>query len=129
MTISKFDRPACRIIEQEAIAALQAVAALHGLTLKAKSGNFSPEAFNVTLTFSTTGAEGIPQDFARAAPAIGLKAEDFGKTFTTLSGKTFRITGINLRRRKYPVSVVNVKTERGFKMSARQVIADLQYTA
>jgi len=127
--ITRFNRATCSTVGTEALAALQAVADKYGLTVARKSGNYSDASFNVTLTFSAKTGSGVPADFARSAPLIGLKPEDYGKTFTTYGGKTYRVTGINLRRAKYPVSAEDVNTGKGFKFPAAQVIADLKRAA
>ena len=44
----------------------------------------------------------------------GLPKDAFGKVFTS-RGTAFRVTGINTRRPKFPVSAVRVSDERGFK--------------
>ncbi len=41
--------------------------------------------------------------------------------FTDFRGKSFQITGLNLRRRKYPVSATYIKSGKGYKFPTSQV--------
>ena len=136
--ITAFDRATCRIISQEATAALQAVAAKYGLSVMAGSGSFSPAAFTPKFTFSpmvavtaapqgtvpyvTAGsASSIPADFANKAALVGLQASDYGRTFTS-QGKTFKITGINLKAHKFPILGTEIRTGKTFKFHADNVV-------
>ena len=110
-----------RTIEKDAMEALQAVAEKHGLDISVVSGSFNPTCYKARLSFAVKGDNGVPKDFARNAERLGLDPNCYGKTFTTFSGKSFRITGINLRRRKYPVSAEQVSTGKSFKFPVSQV--------
>ena len=101
--MSQFDRPLVRQISDEAQAALEAVAAKYGMTLSRGNGRFSPDRLTVKFDFCMAAEGGAPADFARKAAMIGLPEDCFGKEFLS-GGRRFRITEINLRRRKYPVS-------------------------
>jgi len=50
----------------------------------------------------------------------GLASEDFGREFSTGS-ETFRITGIEPRRPKYPIKAERLTDRRGFKFSPENV--------
>lgn len=134
MTITTIDRSACRTIQTEALAALQAVASKYGLAVTPNSGTFSPSSCNVKFTFSpmvtaadlartagpapvSGGTSGVPADFANKAALVGLKASDYGRVFTNGTGKQFKITGINLRGQKYPILATEVRTGKVFKFT------------
>ena len=58
------------------------------------------------------------------APSAGLPKDAFGKTFT-LRGKVYRITGFNLRARKYPVNAVCVTNGKEIRFTSGSVIRAL----
>tara|TARA_R100001082_G_scaffold45441_1_gene24249 strand:+ start:34 stop:429 length:396 start_codon:yes stop_codon:yes gene_type:complete len=103
--INKMDRQACGIIGQEALNALKVIAEKYGLTVKQSGGSFNPDegSFTPKFSFVCETDNGIPSDFARNAPRYGLKAEDWGKTFTSNLGDTYTLYGIKPRNRKYPI--------------------------
>mgnify|MGYP001569581755 CR=1 FL=1 len=122
--ITAFDRATCRLISQEATAALEAVAAKYGLSVTAGSGSFNPSAFTPKFTFSpmvapatATGTTGIPKDFADKAALVGLLPTDYGKVFTSGSSKKFKIDSINLRSTKYPIMATEIRTGKTYKFS------------
>jgi hypothetical protein len=63
--------------------------------------------------------------FEALAEAFGLSPGDFGREFST-GRETFRITGIDPRRPKYPISAERVPDRQGFKFTAAQVALLLQ---
>lgn len=124
--ITKFGRPSCRKVSDEALEALQAVAEQYGLIVKNEPGSFTHNTFTAKFTFSVEAADGTgaPADFAQKAALVGLPEDCFGKTFTDWRNVTFTITGINLRAKKYPVQVTKADG-RAFKMPAAQVASHL----
>ncbi|GLQ78067.1 hypothetical protein GCM10007881_15830 [Mesorhizobium huakuii] len=58
--------------------------------------------------------------FALLAEQYGLEAADFEREFIA-GGERFRITGIDPRRPKYPISVQRIPDRRGFKFTADNV--------
>jgi len=104
MIITTIDRKACATINEQAMQALQAVASEFGLVLSAQRSTFDPNGgfYDMKMRFSCRSADGIPTDFARNAPLCGLEAGHFGMDFVS-DGKTYRISGINLRAKKFPV--------------------------
>lgn len=68
---------------------------------------YSDDSFTAKVSVANTDAE--PQevkDFKQYANLVGLEPEDLGKTFKS-NGKVFTITGLNLGRRKYPISATS----------------------
>lgn len=63
--------------------------------------------------------------FEVMAPGYGLQPEDFGREFSS-RGERFRITGMDPRRPRYPVSVVRIPDGKGYKFTAENVAALLQ---
>jgi hypothetical protein len=63
--------------------------------------------------------------FGALAEAFGLSPDDYGRQFST-GRERFRITGIDPRRPKYPVSAERIPDGQRFKFTTDQVILLLQ---
>ena len=117
----------CERLRREMLEARQAGARRHGLAVE--GGDFGEVnlrhgfdiRFRVGIPF-TDGALFEPEKalFEVMAENYGLKPSDFGRTFST-GGETFRITAINPKRPKYPISVQRLPDKRGFKFTAEDV--------
>lgn len=46
---------------------------------------------------------------------FGLEADDYGRTWESWDGETYKLVSVHSSRPKYPISGVNVRTGRGFK--------------
>jgi hypothetical protein len=122
-TITKFGRQQVRQVSDEAEAALQAVAEKYGLVLKRESGRYSANNFTAKFSFAVKAADGsdAPASFARQASLLGLPEDCYGKVFQTWGGKSYKVTGINLRARKYPVLGECLRTGKTFKFMSDSV--------
>ena len=121
--ITKMDRNAVRALNAELREAIAAIAAKHGVTASAGTASFDPYAgsMRVKVEFQVAGAaEG---NFARDCRALGttVQAEDLNREFTTLSGQTYRLTGINLRAPKYPFLATEIATGKSYKLGQATV--------
>ena len=88
--------------------------------------------FEVTFRICVSLSDGTTLDpeqlrFEALAEAFGLSASDFGREFSS-GRETFRITGIDPRRPKYPISAERVPDGQGFKFTSEQVALLLQST-
>lgn len=87
-------------------------------------GRFDSTSATLKLVLSTKGADGIVlshdrNDYEKYHGLYNLKPEWLDKTFTS-NGKTYKVTGLAMNRRKYPVTVeVNGKS---MLMTAESVI-------
>ena len=118
--IEEFNRQNCRTVDNAIEAALKQVEDQFGISIKIGGGRFSTNEFTTKITVTT----GDGSDAARAkwnayAFRFGLNDSDFGKTFTS-NGEQFTITGLNPRRKKYPVSAVNSRGT-SYKFGAESV--------
>ena len=116
MPITKINKSTVQLLAEEATEALLAIAEAHGLTLKQERGSYDPDAGSFTgkWSFVCVSEDGIPSDFARNAALFGLKAEDYGREFSTFGG-TFTLCGIKPRNRKYPILGKCVRTGKTYK--------------
>lgn len=118
------DRATVRVKMDALEEAIRAKASELGLNVEKVSGSFSATDLNlrVKMTDASDDAQEKLSDRAdHEAELLGLNKK-VGDSFTTWGGKTYTITGINLRRRKYPVSVEGPQGGR-YKMTVAQVNA------
>ena len=110
-SMTKFTNPNLDKLRDEIDAALDAVAANHGITLKI--GNIRYDTDRMSFTTKIEANVGSAEDKSRKdwnlyCSAYGFKASDFGRTFTTPKGKTYKIAGINPKARVRPITAHSV---------------------
>ncbi|WP_127902271.1 hypothetical protein [Solirhodobacter olei] len=122
----------CQRVQLEMLQACREVAAKHGLAVEDKglSDMDLRWGFEIAVRISIPPPDGSTLDpeqliFEALAEAYGLSPDDFGREFTT-GRDVFRITGIDPRRPKYPVSVERVSDRQGYKFTSEQVRLLLQ---
>jgi hypothetical protein len=126
-TISRSDMS---VLRSEVNAAIAAVATKHGLVMALGSGKFNEKNASFKLEISTkdqnTGMVKSREatSFEVNAHFYGFKAEDLGATFKS-NGRTFKITGLNTRRPKFPLLAVCVEDGRTYKFPDTTVLACL----
>ncbi|MGX9574339.1 hypothetical protein [Mesorhizobium sp. f-mel] len=123
---------ACEEIQAHMLKACQKIAEDHGLIIegagwRALDSGFAFEpVFRVSVPASDGTAFNLEKDmFEFLAERYGLAASDFGREFNT-GGERLRITGIDPRRPKYPISAERIPDRRGFKFTAENVVMVLQ---
>lgn len=127
MAIKQFDRTNLRVLSADIQAALTEVGKKHGITVTVAVGRFSPTLYRTKIE-ATTGVAPAAQDRAKRdfdvfCASIGLRPEDFGKTFVERR-TTYTIAGIKPRSHKYPV-VCNNEKGAGFKFPVSRVLEGL----
>ncbi len=122
----------CQRLQAETLRACEVVAARHGLMVEPRDITSVDLrwGFDVTFRVSIPLPDGTALDperlrFEALAEAFGLSPADYGRQFST-GREQFRITGIDPRRPKYPVSAERVPDGQGFKFTAEQVTLLLQ---
>lgn len=123
----------CQRLQAEMLKACEAVAARHGLVVEARdiTGVDLRWGFDATFRISIPLPDGSALDperlrFEALAEAFGLSPADYGRQFST-GREQFRITGIDPRRTRYPVSAERIPDGQGFKFTAEQVALLLQH--
>ena len=117
--IDRIDRSACRVITDKAEAALKVLADELGMTLSRETSRYGTDTVTVKMTFKVVGSNGVSKVDTSAATALGLPSDVIGRRF--VAGRTtYTVTGINLRRPKYPVSGTGPKGGR-YKFTTAQV--------
>lgn len=122
----------CQRLQAEMLRASEVVAARHGLVVEPRDITSVDLrwGFDVTFRVSIPLPDGTALDperlrFEALAEAFGLSPADYGRQFST-GREHFRITGIDPRRPKYPVSAERIPDGQGFKFTAEQVALLLQ---
>lgn len=118
-TIEQFDKVTVRKLAEEAQELLKPLEEKYGIKIKLGGGTFTPGDFTPKITFKVSDAD--QQEFKRYASLVGLEPEDFGRTFVA-GGKTYKLTGINLRARKFPIQAVNLRDGKTYKMTEASVL-------
>jgi len=110
--VTEFNRANLKNLRKQFQDAINAVAAKNGIKAGLGSISYTDSQFTVKMTVETSGnkeakVEKAKNGFPMDAFRVGLKEDALGKTFKS-NGRTFKITGVKTRRRKYPVSAVEV---------------------
>ena len=101
-------------LQADCIAALQAIAEKHNLTVRAHGGTLNDLGAILKFEFKVVGdtlANAEKIEFERYAHLFGLEPTDYGMSFTT-GGKTYKLVAFNMKRRKYPIVVEESDGER-----------------
>jgi len=122
----------CQKVQREMLKVCQGVAARHGLVVEAQdiTGVDLRWGFDAAFRVSIPLPDGTALDperlrFEALAEAFGLSPADYGRQFRT-GRELFKITGIDPRRPKYPVSAERIPDGQGFKFTSDQVALLLQ---
>tara|TARA_Y100000034_G_scaffold33950_1_gene41612 strand:+ start:3127 stop:3546 length:420 start_codon:yes stop_codon:yes gene_type:complete len=115
-------RAECRTLSEELEVVIQRAVNKYGLTASYANGRYGGH----TATFS----------FKLDVPAMAEKvanrdAELLGANFNVghvfmSNGEEFRVTGFNMRRRKYPVSADNTRTGKGYKFTIESLNRNIE---
>jgi hypothetical protein len=133
MALTKFDRPTLQRLRTDIEAALAAVSNINpGLKLTLGKVRFTDVSFTVDLRASVVwegGADlGAKAQFEAYAPAYGLDAADFGKTFVAGRGTAYRIAGVQPRRHTRPILGERVEDGKRFIFTIEEVRRALGHT-
>lgn len=122
----------CQRLQLDMLKACQDVVARHGLVVEAQeiTGVDLRWGFDAACRVSIPLPDGTAFDperlrFEALAEAFGLSPPDYDRRFST-GRELFRITGIDPRRPKYPVSAERIPDGQGFKFTSDQVALLLQ---
>jgi len=125
--ITRLTPAACEEIQSRMIEACRKIAADHGLVIEGAgwrgldSGFSFEPVFRVSVPASDGTAFNLEKDmFEFLAARYGLAPSDLGREFSTGSER-FRITGIDPKRPRYPISAERIPDRRGFKFTAENV--------
>ena len=120
--MEQITKASAKQLAKECEDALKAVAERHGLTVAYKGGRFTSSTFTPKLEFATPGND--REAFEREASWVGLEATDFNKVFVYL-GESYKIMGINMRARRYPINVKRLSDGQSMKFTEQAVLRGL----
>ena len=126
-TMPTLNRDFCRTLSTEIETALKAIADKHDLNLQMTGGAFNFSSYRPKIEFSTKEESGIPSTWSRHCFSMDLKPEDFGKTFIH-GGTEFQITGLDLKKHKYPILVTRLRDGKKFLYTADDIRSKLGVT-
>ena len=120
-TLKEMTPAKLKAIRTKLASALESVEDEFGLKMKIGNFSYGENNFDVKLsgkiTNGKTDMELQRDEWSENCYYLGLKSNDFYKKVVD-GGKTFRLIGISLRSRKYPLIAVEVSTGKEFKLSA-----------
>jgi hypothetical protein len=126
--ITELTPAACEQVLDLMLAACKRIAADHGLVIEGSqwrpelSGKLFETRFRVSLPGVAEEERKLQKQlFAVAAEHLGLKASDFEREFR-VEGDLYKITGIDPRRPKYPISAQRVSDGRACKLPIEDVV-------
>ena len=107
-------------------AELKALGDKLGVTFRAGSGSYETDgsAGHYKLEIVAKGANPAQSKFNRVCHLYNLKPEDFGKTLK-ISGREFKLVGLNTRAPKKPVEIECLKSGGQYK-AAENVLKQIQ---
>jgi hypothetical protein len=104
------DKKLAKLVQDEAVAALEAIAARHGMTVRAHGGSLADISIILKFEFKTADSTAIAAaekaEFERYAALFGLEPSDYGAKFV-INGKTYSLIALDLKRRKFPIIAVD----------------------
>ena len=103
--------------------AVENVASKHGMTVQVGSVKFGSDNLTAKIVMSRVNAKGevltpMRNAFMSRAYLFGLKASDFGRTFTDNQGKSYKITGLKPQAKVYPILAVCTSDGKTYKFPA-----------
>ena len=105
MTIKTFNKPVTKTLAQEIEAALQALAAKHGVTIRYNGGTILGDTKIVLkLAIESTDPDAQRREFEQVSSLFDLTGADYGKVIT-VNGRAMRLVGFDLKRRKFPLKM------------------------
>lgn len=125
--IKEFNRANVRILNKEILAALKPISQKHGLVLEKNAKTYYrdrlPGMFQFIIRVEGEDGEVLDtkaQEFQNGARLVGLDPNDLGREFV-IRGSRYKITGLNLRARKYPVLGERLSDGKTYKFGASTV--------
>jgi hypothetical protein len=126
-TITRLTPAARETIRANMLRACQKIARENGLAVEdLGTRNMDPGlSFELGLRVSIPAPDGTAYNlekemFTIFAEDYGLSSDDFGREFNT-GRERFKITGIDPKRPKYPISVERLPDRKGYKFAAEHV--------
>lgn len=120
--MTTIDKALLQTLRVEMNAALKAVAEKHGVVIEVGNASFMETSATFKLGVavvneddenSTVAEVKAAEVWTKAASSYGLKSEWLGETIA-ISGRAFKIVGLNTRKYKKPVIIKEIATGKNF---------------
>lgn len=92
--------------------ALKAVSVKHGIDIKIGTMGYSATEVSMTVKCKSRDTELANATHAMSLNLLGLPANTIGQT-VEFRGNHYKVTGLNLRKSKYPVETICTETGKG----------------
>tara|TARA_R110002020_G_scaffold209439_3_gene415401 strand:- start:224 stop:643 length:420 start_codon:yes stop_codon:yes gene_type:complete len=115
--IKSIGKAECRALGEELEVVIQRALNKYGLTANHANGRYA--GHTATLSFKIDVPAMAEKVANRDAELLGAKF-NVGYVFNS-NGEEFKVTGFNLRRRKYPVSADNTRTGKSYKFTVENI--------
>lgn len=125
MAIKELDKAVVKSLGGQIEAALQGIAAKHGLKIAYRGGSYSPGNAQIKIEISVLGEGGAPRTreadaFVQMAELCGFKPEHLNQSFNS-GGHTYILRGMNTRAQRMPMVVERKSDGKSFKMTEEAV--------
>lgn len=116
------DKAQAKALQAEIGEALKPLYAKHGMKVTRIHSTFGVGEFNISIKSESTDPALDPKvtDWDRYADAYGLPTDGRGQTIV-VGGVTYRIDGLALSRRRFPVAVTRLQDSKGFLLTIEAV--------
>ena len=126
----QFDKQSLRSLRPQIEAALKSIEKELKVKFSLGSCRFTSENATFKLEVATVSKGGKVASveataFKEFASLYNLKPSDLGRSFTSFSGQSFTIIGLNTRKSKYPI-IAKDNRDRRFKFSSESVVTALR---
>jgi hypothetical protein len=119
------DKAQSKVVLADVGEAIKAVYAKHGLQVTRVRATYDVGEFNLTVKAISAKVEDRQATWAKYAPVYGLPVNGIDQV-VTINRKAFRIVGIDLSRRTFPVRVESVQTGEASMFKADAIRRALQ---
>jgi len=124
MKITNFNRENLNSIRSEFEKELKVIGNKFGISFNVNTIRFTEKSMHCKLegNISDNGSNEsfLAIEFKEKCHKYGLKSEDLYKTFSS-NDKSFKIIGLKVRNRKYPIIAVNILNGKSYKFSIHQI--------
>ncbi len=112
--ITKFDKPTAKALANEIAAALQGIAAKHGIAIDYNGGTVGDDVFTCRVRCKVTDEAAVAAkqkvDWNNYCHLFDLSAADYNAIVDVGAGKQVQLIGFDLGRTKCPIRVRDLQT-------------------
>jgi len=127
--IDKFDPASCHVVRASLQEALKGVSEQHGVAFDVGNMSYDENGFRTRLDCRVIPKEGdlpvMAQDFLNLAEMYGLHPSHLGRVFSTRDGRSFKVSGLQPRKKKYKVTAECTKTGKPYGFTIADVSSKL----